>query len=130
MIDIDGFMADVIIAADDEVRSLFAQFVHPDKEILEKLHLEILPDVSGCTAGDIGIDDRQVPEVDPKYSSLAVILGITHTYHHFIGFVLAEDTDTRVPFLLRRMDERAVSEFLKRHDVYLVGLRFALLDAE
>ena len=130
MVDVNGFVADIIVAADNDVRSLFAQLINPYKEILEKLHLEVLTDIARRTTRNIGVHDGDVAEVRTQHAALAVVLGIAHTYHHFVRFALGEDTHAGVAFFLRRVDITAVAEFLHRQHINLLGLRFALLNTE
>ena len=123
-------MADIIVAADDDVRSLFTQLIDPDEEILEKLHLKLLTDISCCAAGDIGIDDGQIAEIDAQHASLSVVFWVAHADDHFVRLLLREDTHARVAFLFRGVDITMIPQLLKRHHVNLFRLRFAFLDAE
>ena len=109
MVDVNWFMTNVIISAYNQVRSLFAQVIDPNQEILQKLHLEVLADVSGRTAGNINVHYGDVTEVCSYHTSLAVIFGISHTYYYAVGFDTREDGYPRVPFLFRRVDITAVA---------------------
>ena len=130
MVDVDGFMAYVIISADDEVRPLLTQFRDPRQEVLEKLHLEILPYIACRTAGYIGINDGEVAEIGTQHPSLAVVFGIPHADDHFVRYLLGEDTHAGITLLLCRMDIGMIAQFLERQHVYLLGLRLALLNTE
>ena len=109
MIDVNWFMTNVIISAYNQVRSLFAQVIDPYQKILQKLHLKVLTDVSGCAAGNISVHYGDVTEVRSYHTSLAVIFGISHTYYYAVGFDTREDGYPRVPFLFRRVDITAVA---------------------
>lgn len=130
VVDVNGFVADIEVAADDHVRTFFAQFVEPLEEDFQKIHLELLTYVARCTAGHIDAHYGQIAEVCTQYSSLTVIAVVVHAGYNLVGGLFGEDTHARVTFLLSRMDIRSVTEFGESGGVDLLGLRFALLDAE
>ena len=130
MVDVDGFMADIEVAAYDEVGSFGAEGIDPREESSEEVHLKILPYVAHGAAGYIDAYDRDVAEVGTEYPSFLVETFVVHTRLDEVGLLLREDAYARISFSLGRVDGCVVTERLHGGSVYLFGLGLALLDTE
>ena len=66
-------VGDVVVAADDEVRSLLPEFVYVLLKIMQKLHFHPLPQFSTGTRWEVTIQHRYFPKIGPKYPTLTIV---------------------------------------------------------
>ena len=130
VVDVDGLVADIVVAADDDVGARLAQQERPFEEGFEEVHLELLTDAARGAAGDIDADHRDVAEIGAEHAPFAVVAGVAHARDDAVGLHLAEDCHARIALLLGGVDVTVVAEFLHGEGVNLLGLRLALLYAE
>ena len=85
VVDVDGVVADIEVAADDKVRSLLAELFHPVEEHLEEVHLKLLANIAGGAAGDIDAYECDIAEVGTQDASLAVVTRTIYAGHYAVG---------------------------------------------
>ena len=101
VVDVDCFVAYVVVSRQNQVRSCLSQIFHVRLEVFEPLHLERLALVTGCAGWMIDADDAQLPEVGSDKASFVVVCRYTHALFYVIGFLAAKQGYSTVPLFLR-----------------------------
>ena len=130
VIDVDGLVRDIIVAADYDIRTLLAQFVDPHDEVRQEVHLVFVFWSFGLARWDIDANNRHVAIVGTNDATLAVVFGITHTDNYAVGLNTCEDSYARIAFFLCGVDIALITKLLHGHHINLIGLRLALLYAK
>ena len=130
VIDVDGLVRNIVVSADYDIGTLFAQFVNPHDEVRQEIHLVFVFWSFGLARWDIHANNRHVAIVGTNDATLAVVFGITHADNYAVGLKTCEDSYARVSLFLCGVDIALITQFLHGHHIYLVGLCFALLYAK
>ena len=101
VVDVDCFVAYVVVSRQNQVRSCLSQIFHVRLEVFGPLHLERLALVTGCAGWMIDADDAQLPEVGSDKASFVVVCRYTHALFYVIGFLAAKQGYSTVPLFLR-----------------------------
>ena len=130
IVDVDGLVADVVIARKHQLRTLFAQCVHIIAEKIKPLHLESLPVVAGRARWVIDTHYRQVAEIGTKETTFSIVKRIVHAIDHIVRMLLANHANAAVAFFLCRKPKMMVAHHLEIHQWNLVGRGFQFLKTQ
>jgi hypothetical protein len=121
-VDVNLFVANVVIAAKYQPRAFLTEFEDAVEEVFQPAHLELLPFIATCTGRVIGADDGQVAKIGAQKPAFIVIPFDPHATNDSIGRLPTEDGHTAVSFLLCRKKMRLVPDILKGRGGELIGL--------
>ena len=130
VVDVDGLVAYVIVAAHDEVGTLAPHLLHKRQESFQEIHLERLPLVTRRAGRHVHAHHRHVAEVRPQHAPLGIVAGMVHARHHAVGLPPGEDAHAAVTLLLRRVEVGRVTQCSKGCGIDLFRLRLRLLHAQ
>ena len=130
VVDVDVLVADVVVAGEHELRSLFPQFVDILTEEVEPHHLEGLAFVARGARGMVDAHHREVTKVGTEEAAFVVVYGFVHPVNHVIGFLFCDEAYAAVAFLLSWEPIVVVAHHLEVHQGNLVRRGFQLLETE
>ena len=98
-----NFSTDIIITAKNKVRTRTFQLQYILLEFLQPDHLEGLTFVAAGTGRMINTHNRHITEVGTDKAPFVIIFFNAHAVLHMVRFLLAQNSDSTIPFLLCRI---------------------------
>src|SRR5574344_447702 len=86
MVDVDGFMANVEVAADEQIGAFFLQFEDKSMKIPQKIHFEILTGIAHTARRYIDAQNTPCAKIRSNHPSLHVIDRIVHPNDNPVRF--------------------------------------------
>lgn len=130
VVDVDGFVADVVVSGQDQERAGFAEFRHIVLEIGQPFHFESLAFITRSAGGMVDAYHAQVAEIGPDEPAFVVVSGNPHSLFDMVGFLFAKEGHAAISFFLGREAVCGVSGTGDFHGGNLFGLGFGLLQAD
>ena len=127
---INRLMADIIIAAKNQVGTRLLQLHHIFLEIFQPHHFKGLAFIPARSRRMVNADYRQVSEVRTDETSFIIVCFHSHPIFHMVRFPLGKYSHSTVSLLLRRVQIRLVAQCFKHFSRILVRLQFRLLQTK
>ncbi len=128
-VDVYLTVADIVIAADDELRALLAQLGNVMMKLVQPQVLVSLPLLAGRARGEVGVDERHIAKVGADDTALGIALHDAIAKVHGVGGYFRKNSDAAVALLLRGKNVGFVAERFQLRDVYILFIRFDFLQA-
>lgn len=89
VMDIDGFMADVVVSSQDKERPVLPELFHVILEIGQPLHLERLAFIPRCAGRVVDADNAQSSEIGADKAAFVVVGRDAHAFFYPVRFLAA-----------------------------------------
>lgn len=130
IMDIDGLMANVIIAADDKFGSLFLQFGKVIVKFIQPLELVTLPLLPAAAAWEVAVEQSDGAKIGPQHAPFCIALHDPVSVIDRIGRYFGEDGHAAVAFFFGREPVAFVAQSIDGSQVYVSLFRLDFLQAD
>jgi len=130
VLQIDLLVRYIPVAANDILPPFAAQTVEIWHKLIQKLKLEILPFITGCTRRRIQRNDTELPKLHLQITSLTIKERPAETHDHLVRPIAAVNRDTRITPLLCIVIEAVKTPGMKHAVAELILLRLGFLDTD
>lgn len=91
-------VADIIVAADDEMRQLRPHLVNILQKISQPCHFKVLPQIAARAGGHVYIYDGKIVEIGAQHAAFVIVKGMATAYGYVFRFLLRKYTYPAVAF--------------------------------
>ena len=130
VVDVNGAVADVVVAAKDQAGPFLLQLLHVLLEIVQPLHFKGLAFVSAGSGRMVDTDHGKVSVIGADKAPFRIVGGDAHARHNLVRFLAGEYGHAAVAFFLGGKTVAAIANGFEFQNRNLVWLRLGLLYAE